>query len=134
MSSSGAPAAGGTAGKLIPYPRRSPELRRAAEREFLPGALEIIDTPASPAGRLMIGAIVLLVSAAVAWACLGKVDIIAVANGRLIPAGEVKLIQPLEIGVVKKIAVADGDHIRRGDVLIELDPTTTRPTWTGRGI
>ncbi len=125
MSSDGVSAAGRTAGKLITFPRRSPAQRRAAEREFLPGALEIIDTPASPAGRLMIGAIVLLVTVAVTWACIGKVDIIAVANGRLIPAGEVKLIQPLEIGVVKQIAVTEGDRVRRGDVLIELDPTTT---------
>jgi hemolysin D len=72
----------------------------------------------------MMGVIILLVTVAVAWAWVGKVDIIAVANGRLIPAGEVKLIQPLEIGVVKQIAVAEGDHVRRGDVLIELDPTT----------
>ena len=125
MSSDGVSAAGRTAGKLITFPRRSPAQRRAAEREFLPGALEIIETPASPAGRMMIGAIVLLVTVAVAWACIGKVDIIAVANGRLIPAGEVKLIQPFEIGVVKQIAVTEGDHVRRGDVLIELDPTTT---------
>jgi hemolysin D len=115
-------ASGRTTGKLILFPRRSPA---AAEREFLPGALEIIETPASPAGRLMIGAIVLLVTVAVTWACIGKVDIIAVANGRLIPAGEVKLVQPLEIGVVKQIAVTEGDHVRRGDVLVELDPTTT---------
>jgi hemolysin D len=53
------------------------------------------------------------------------VDIIAVANGQLIPAGKVKVIQPLEIGVVKRIAVTEGDYVRRGDVLVELDPTTT---------
>jgi hemolysin D len=121
MQSDSAPAAG----KLILFPRRSAAQRRAAEREFLPGALEVIETPASPASRLMIGTIVLLVTVAVTWACVGKVDIIAVANGRLIPAGEVKLIQPLEIGVVKQISVAEGEHVRRGDVLIELDPTAT---------
>jgi hemolysin D len=112
-------------GKLIAFPRRSLARRRAAELEFLPGALEIIDTPASPVGRLMMGVIVLLVIVAVTWACIGKLDIIAVANGRLIPAGNVKMIQPLEIGVVKRIAVTEGDHVRAGDVLVELDPTTT---------
>jgi hemolysin D len=125
MPSDSAAAAGRKTGKLIAFPRRSLTHRRAAELEFLPGALEIIDTPASPAGRLMMGVIVLLVVVAVAWACLGKVDIIAVANGQLIPAGKVKVIQPLEIGVVKRIAVTEGDYVRRGDVLVELDPTTT---------
>ena len=73
----------------------------------------------------MMGVVVLLVMVAVTWACIGKVDIIAVANGQLIPAGKVKVIQPLEIGVVKRIAVTEGDNVRRGDVLVELDPTTT---------
>lgn len=112
-------------GKLIAFPRRSSPRRRAAELEFLPGALEIIETPASPAGRLMMGVIILLVVVAVTWACISKVDIIAVANGQLIPAGKVKVIQPLEMGVVKRIAVTEGDNVRRGDVLVELDPTTT---------
>src|SRR5262249_35934627 len=87
--------------------------------------LEIMETPASPAGRLMMSVIVLLVMVAVAWACIGKLDIIAVASGRLIPAGNVKLIQPFEIGVVKRIAITEGDHVRAGDVLVELDPTMT---------
>jgi hemolysin D len=125
MPSDSASAAGRTAGKLIAFPRRSLAQRRAAELEFLPGALEIIETPASPVGRLMMGVIVFLVMVAVTWACIGKVDVIAVANGRLIPAGQVKVIQPLEIGVVKRIAVTEGDRVRSGDVLVELDPTTT---------
>jgi hemolysin D len=64
------------------------------------------------------------VTISVGWACLGKVDIIATATGRIIPSGQVKLIQPFEIGVVKAIHVTDGDHVRAGDVLIELDPTS----------
>ena len=126
MSADSTSASGRRAGKLIAFPRPSFAQRRAAELEFLPGALEIIETPASPMGRLMMGVIVLLVIVAVTWACVGKVDIIAVANGRLIPAGEVKLIQPLEIGVVKRIAVTEGDKVRAGAVLVELDPTTTQ--------
>jgi len=61
---------------------------------------------------------------AIAWACIGSLDIVATANGRIIPSGQIKLIQPLEIGVVKSIMVADGDHVAAGDVLIEIDPTT----------
>ena len=125
MSAESISAAARRPGKLIAFPRRSLAQRRAAELEFLPAALEIMETPASPVGRLMMSVLVLLVIVAVTWACLGKLDIIAVANGRLIPAGQVKMIQPLEIGVVKRIAVSEGDHVRAGDVLVELDPTTT---------
>ncbi|HEX4506985.1 MAG TPA: HlyD family type I secretion periplasmic adaptor subunit, partial [Alphaproteobacteria bacterium] len=96
------------------------------ELEFLPAALELIETPASPLGRIMMWTIIALASIAFLWACIGKVDIIATAAGRVIPSGQIKLIQPFEIGVVKAIHVTDGDHVRAGDVLIELDPTTNQ--------
>ena len=113
-------------GKLIRFPRIAIPRRNNEELEFLPAALELIETPASPLGRAMMWTIVALAVIALAWACLGKVDIIATAPGRVIPSGQVKLIQPFEIGVVKAIHVTDGDHVRAGDVLIELDPTTNQ--------
>ena len=112
-------------GKLLRFPRpANAEKRSAAELEFLPAALELIETPASPLGRLTMWTLVALVVVAVAWSILGKVDIIATAPGRIIPSGQVKLIQPFEIGVVKAIHVKDGDRVKEGDLLIELDPTT----------
>ena len=93
--------------KLIRLPFQRSCRRRQHELEFLPAALEIIETPASAAGRIMIGVIVLLMSVAIGWACVGQIDIVATANGRIIPSGQVKVIQPLEIGVVKSIRVAD---------------------------
>ena len=93
------------------------------ELEFLPAALEIIETPASPAGRSVMLTIVALVAIAFIWACFGHLDIIATAEGRIIPSGKVKIIQPFETGVVKQIAVHDGQHVHAGDLLIELDPT-----------
>jgi hemolysin D len=110
--------------KLIPFPQRFAERRSRHELEFLPAALEIIETPTSAAGRIMMGVVVTLVAVAVGWACVGQLDIVATANGRIIPSGQVKVIQPLQIGVVKHIRVADGDHVAADDVLIEIDPTT----------
>ena len=92
-------------------------------REFLPAALEIVETPASPTGRAMalsIGGFFLI---AVLWSCFGKVDIITTSPGRLQAIGGTKLIQPLDAGVVRAIKVHDGDHVQAGQVLIELDPT-----------
>ena len=57
------------------------------------------------------------------WACLGTVDIVAVAPGKLIPSDRTKTIQPFETGVVRSISVRDGQTVTAGDVLIELDPT-----------
>jgi hemolysin D len=110
--------------KLIPFPQRMSVDRRREELEFLPAALEIVETPVSAMGRIMMGVIVGLVAVAVAWACIGELDVVATASGRIIPSGQIKVIQPLEIGVVKRILVGDGDHVAAGDVLIELDPTT----------
>ena len=103
-------------------PLKAPK-RRASETEFLPAALEIIETPASPVGRAVAGTIIGFLVVAVGWATFGQVDIIATAEGRIIPTGKSKVIQPFETGVVRAIAIHDGSVVHAGDVLVELDPT-----------
>ena len=104
--------------------RRSVEqFERPDAREFLPAALEVLETPPSPTGRLLAILIGVFFTLAVAWSFLGKVDVIATAPGRLLPSGNTKTIQPLDPGVVKAIDVQDGDHVRAGQLLIALDPT-----------
>ncbi|MBV9218019.1 MAG: HlyD family type I secretion periplasmic adaptor subunit [Methylobacteriaceae bacterium] len=109
--------------RILPWPRLP--ARRDDEREFLPAALEIIETPASPVGRTLATAIVAFFCVALAWSWFGHVDIIATAQGRLMPSGKVKLVQPLEAGIVRGIYVQDGDRVAAGDLLIELDATVT---------
>jgi hemolysin D len=98
---------------------------RHDEREFLPAALEVVETPASPTLRLFALLIVLFFLSAAVWSFLGRVDIMATAPGRVLPAGDVKTIQPLDAGSVRAIDVQNGDHVRRGQLLIALDPTQT---------
>jgi hemolysin D len=90
---------------------------------FLPAALEIVETPPSPIGRAIALTVIAAFCAALAWASLGKVDIIAAAQGKIIPSGRSKIVQPFEIGAVRAIHVKDGQTVKAGDVLIELDPT-----------
>jgi hemolysin D len=97
--------------------------RSRDEREFLPAALEIIESPASPVGRAIGGVIIAFFILALAWAILGRVDIVATMPGKIVPTGRTKVIQPLEIGVVRAIHVKDGESVRAGQVLVELDPT-----------
>lgn len=106
----------------LPVPFRRP-LRGALEREFLPAALEIVETPASPVGRAVGATIILFFAAAIAWAYLGHVDIIATAPGKIVPSGRTKVVQPFETGVVRAIHVRDGQSVKAGEVLVELDPT-----------
>src|SRR5579871_2625175 len=95
-------------------------------RQFLPAALEILETPASPVGRAIGATIILFFSIAIAWASFGHVDIIATAQGKIVPTGRTKTIQPLETGIVAAIHVQDGDNVSAGQVLIELDQTVTQ--------
>lgn len=99
------------------------ESRDSTERAFLPAALEIVETPPSPIGRAIGATIVTLFSLALIWACLGKIDIVASAQGKIVPGGRSKVVQPFETGVIRAIHVHDGQAIKAGDVLIELDPT-----------
>lgn len=122
MSSPDPSPKGAATADVIPF-RKS---RADTARQFLPAALEIIETPASPAGRAIGGTIILFFAIAVAWATFGHVDIIATAQGKIVPTGRSKTIQPLETGTVSAIHVRDGDQVAAGQVLIELDRTVTQ--------
>jgi hemolysin D len=100
--------------------------REDTARQFLPAALEILETPASPVGRAIGLTIILFFALSIAWAIFGHVDIIATASGKIVPTGRTKTIQPLETGIVSAIHVRDGDSVAAGEVLIELDRTVTQ--------
>ena len=93
------------------------------EHEFLPAALEIMEKPPSPGLRwLMLLTCVLFVLALI-WAIFGKIDVVATAAGKTVPGENVKVVQPIEIGSVRAIHVKNGQFVKKGDLLIELDPT-----------
>lgn len=96
---------------------------RSDELAFLPAALEIVETPPSPIGRSIAFSIIAVFGIALVWSCIGTVDIVALAPGKIIPSGRTKTIQPFETGVVHAIQVRDGQSVKAGDVLIELDTT-----------
>lgn len=98
---------------------------RRYELEFLPAAVEILETPASPAGRITTMLLCLFLLIAGVWSYFGQIDIVAVAQGKIVPSGRTKIIQPFETGIVLAIRVEDGQTVKAGDVLVELDPTST---------
>jgi len=106
--------------------QRDPQTyQRSEEQAFLPAALEVRDTPPSPIGRAMLWTILGFFVLALLWASFGKVDIVAVAQGRIIPSGHSKVIQPLETGTIIRLHVKEGQSVKRGDILLELDPTAS---------
>lgn len=97
--------------------------RLADEAAFLPAALSLQETPTHPAPRRLAFAIMGIFGLALAWSFFGQVDIVAVAPGRIVVSERTKLVQPLENSVVKAVLVKDGDQVKAGQPLVELDPT-----------
>lgn len=99
------------------------EVTQVSDTAFLPAALEVIERPVSPTarltGRVLLGGVVLMIG----WLTFGKVDVVATAAGRIIPSSNVQLVQPAESGVVRQILVRDGQHVKKGQTLVMLDPT-----------
>src|SRR5258708_15467154 len=106
---------------VIPF-NRTPG-RRGKGLAFLPAALEIVEPPPSPIGRVIELTIIAVFCAALLWSWWGTIDIVSSATGKIVPSGSTKVIQPFETGVVHAIPVQDGQAVRAGDVLIELDST-----------
>jgi hemolysin D len=99
----------------------------ADTHEFKPILAEIEDDPGNPLGNLLFWAVVAVVVFFVGWAILGQVDVVVSARGRIIPAGQVKLVQPLNGGVISQILVKEGDFVKKGQPLVVVDPSTTEP-------
>ncbi|GGY23270.1 HlyD family type I secretion periplasmic adaptor subunit [Paludibacterium paludis] len=98
-----------------------PVRRANDEREFLPAHLELIETPVSPLPMWTIRLLILIAVLTVAWAAVGRMDIVAVSTGRIVSGGRTKMIQPAQGAVVSAIKVRDGQHVAAGELLLELD-------------
>lgn len=97
--------------------------KKRSDHEFLPAALEIMETPPSKGLRWLLLTMCTVFVVALVWSIVGRVDVVAVASGKTVPAGNVKLVQSLEIGAVRAIHVRNGQRVKAGQLLIELDPT-----------
>ena len=98
--------------------------RDRLQYEFLPAAEEIVETPAAPLGALVVWLVTLLLIVALAWSYFGRIDIVAIANGKISTEGSTKIIQPAISGVVTSINVHEGQRVKKGETLLALDKTT----------
>jgi hemolysin D len=106
--------------KLLDAPHRL-----SHEVQFLPAALALQEQPVHPAPRYILFAIMLFAALALLWACVGEIDVVATATGKVVASGKSKTIQPSEVAVVKAIHVYDGEQVKVGDVLVDLDASAT---------
>ena len=100
--------------------------RDAQETEFLPSILEVTETPPSPVGRAVLWSLVALLVVGAIYICVGEVDEVAIANGKVIPVGNVKIVQSQNKGAIKELDVKEGDYVEEGQTLVVLDTTKTQ--------
>ncbi|MDR1935496.1 MAG: HlyD family type I secretion periplasmic adaptor subunit [Candidatus Accumulibacter sp.] len=89
--------------------------------DFAPGLLSIQESPPARLPRAVLYAVCLLFATLLLWALFGQLDIIASAEGRLVPQTYVKIVQPADAGIVEEILVREGQAVRAGQVLIRMD-------------
>ncbi|MEK1939153.1 MAG: HlyD family type I secretion periplasmic adaptor subunit [Pseudomonas sp.] len=95
------------------------------EVQFMPAALALQEQPVHPAPRYTQWLLMAFAALALLWACLGHIDVVASASGKIVPNGKTKVIQPSEVAVVKAIYVDDGQQVHAGQLLVELDSQIT---------
>ena len=102
-------------------------LEKDDSHEFKPVLAEIEDSPDNPLGKAIFWIVIFIIILSIIWMILGKIDIVVTARGQVIPEGEAKIIQPLDAGVIDKILVKEGDFVRKGQVLVEINPSPVKP-------
>jgi hemolysin D len=112
--------------------RQRMEKPAADHHDFRPILAEIEERPVNPLGRIFLWTIVGFMALAVLGMCFLKIDMVVSARGKIIPAGDVKVLQPLETGVVVGIHVKEGDFVKAGSVLMEIDPSIDRADLEGK--
>ena len=98
---------------------RHTDERRALE--FAPSLLKLQCEAPTPLPRLVAGLLVTLLALTLAWAAAGQLDVVAVAQGKIVPQSFLKIVQPAEQGIVREILVSDGDFVDVGQVLVRMD-------------
>lgn len=89
--------------------------------EFAPGLLAIQESPPAKLPRTVSYAVIALFTILLVWAFFGKLDIIASAEGKLVPQSYVKIVQPSDAGIVQEILVEEGESVKAGQVLMRMD-------------
>src|SRR5258708_35786194 len=98
---------------------------QADPADFSPPLLRIQQKPPPPLAGWMLRLLVALLAGLLLWAVFGRLDIVAVAEGKLVPSSYLKIVQPSEQGIVKEILGKEGEAVKAGQVLIRMDAALT---------
>jgi len=101
-------------------------IHEANPLDFSPPLLRIQEKPPAPLAGWMLRLLIGLLVGIVLWVVFGRLDIVAVADGKLVPSSYLKIVQPAEQGIVKEILVKEGEAVKEGQVLIRMDSVLTQ--------
>ena len=93
--------------------------------DFSPPLLRLQEASPNPLGRKVLWLLAGMLALLILWALIGRLDIVAVAEGKLIPQSYLKIVQPAEAGIVKQILVREGETVHAGQVLMRMDTLIT---------
>ena len=115
----------------LPEQQNTSWLRRLSSRlfnssetdhlDFAPSIIQLQEKPPAPLGRTVLKTLAILFCCILLWAVLGRLDIVAVAEGKLVPQSYLKIVQPAEQGIVKEILIKEGELVKKGQVLMRMD-------------
>lgn len=94
--------------------------------EFMPATIEVLERPPAPFSRIIVLVLVALAVFVITWAFVAQIDIVASGTGVVVPKGRVKVVQPLEPGIITEITVSDGQCVKKGELLVKMDSTESR--------
>ncbi len=100
-------------------------MKLPARSEFLPEILALQEERPSPLPRFVLWSILALLGALAVWTSVGRLDVVAIAEGRLVPKSQLRIVQPAEGGVMRELLVKEGERVRAGQVLARMDVRAT---------
>jgi HlyD family secretion protein len=89
--------------------------------DFSPGILGVQERPPSPLPRMVLRGVLILVLLMLLWAMFGRLDVVSIAEGKLVPVSYIKIVQPSEAGIVREITIKEGQAVTKDQVLIRMD-------------
>ena len=80
-------------------------------------------------GRLLIYVMMLAIGSSLIWASMAPLDEITRGVGNVIPSSRLQVIQNLEGGILETLFVQEGELVREGQPLMQLDDTRFTSTF-----
>lgn len=110
------------------YQKRQAEKMGKLRSEFLPEAMEIVERPVSPVGHLVVIATAAIAVFFIIWSVVGKMDEVVTARGKVVTVSGIQNVQTVNGGMIEKICVEEGVHVKAGQPILYLDSSVQEIT------